>query len=402
MAILKKVLVIVLTLVLLTGLKHLLDRYNPTSIIFHYNLLTCIQYFLLMGVLLWLVLYLLFRYVFKRSLRASVFWIIFLLLLGGCEGFFYYVLRNSEKTSGRLHALLTEYYLTYEINFPQLSYDSVLSYTLKKNAVYDHDNIEFSNQVHANKQGLRDDNASLVKPSIICLGDSYTMGWGVKKEEAFPELIEHKTGLRVLNAGITSYGTARQLLLLNRLDTANLQYLVIQYCYNDYEENKAFLESGRYLPAGSRQTQERTHASYQLARTYFPFKYTLTLCRMYLRDQLSDRSDTAAHARSYVQPSASALLEILYKSNCNFRKWKIFIIDTNRYPAYDHYLLESVESLLKKNNFSDDFRKSIHIVKFPELNKQRYFYPLDNHLNREGHEFVANQLLSAMQLNGRN
>ena len=50
------------------------------------------------------------------------------------------------------------------------------------------------------------------------LGDSYAMGWGVEQGESFPEILEAATGLRVLNAGVPSYGTPRELLMLERLD----------------------------------------------------------------------------------------------------------------------------------------------------------------------------------------
>lgn len=404
MIILKRVFLFVLILAFLSGLKYFLDKYSPDSIVFHYNLLTCIQYFLLIGLVLWVLLQLIWRVVGKRGLKAKEFWIIFLCLLAACEAYFYYAIRNSGETGQRFHNLLTEYYLTYEINFPPLSYDPVLSYTLKKDAVYKHTNIEFSNEVRANTAGLRDDSASLMDPEVICLGDSYTMGWGVEDSVSFSELIQQESGLKVLNAGITSYGTAREMLLLSRLDTSHVKYLILQYCYNDLEENEAFLRNGRYLPVGSQQTQDRTFKSYQLARTYFPFKYTLTLLRMYIRNNFFGRSQEGEkNTGSMVAPgdripqAADAFLNILSHSNINFKKWKIFIIDTNRYPVYDHHFLEQVEALMNKTALPDAFRESVHIIRFPELNEQRYFYPLDNHLNREGHRLVAEKIMAALK-----
>lgn len=399
MYILKRVFFLVLILVVLTGLKHLLDKYSPASTIFHYNFLTCLQYFLLIGVLLWVVLQGIFYLRTRRRLKAKWFWLIFLGLLTCSEAFFYFKIRNSNDTSRRFHDMLTEYYLLYEINFPKLTYDPELSYTLRKNSVYVHDNIEFSNDIRVNSAGLRDDSASLVKPDVICLGDSYTMGWGVPAEKAFPHLIENKTGLKVLNAGISSYGTARELLLLNRLDTSKLKYLIIQYCYNDQEENESFLKNNRYLPVGSQESRDRIFRSYQFARTYFPFKYTLTILRMYVRNKIlawrGENSNTRSWTPSveYVPSSADAFLRILDKSNVNFNKWKIILIDMNRYPAYDHHFLDTVEARINKAGFSNDLKNSIHIVKFPELNVQRYFYPLDNHLNEAGHELIADKIL---------
>lgn len=401
MKLLLRVFLLVLVLVLITVLKHVLDKYSPTSVIFHYNFLTCIQYFLLLAVLFYLLLYGLFKFILKRKLKALTFCIVFLSIFTISEGIIFYFLRNTEKIPASLDRFMTEYYLTYEINFPQLSYDSALTYTLKKNSVYDHENLEFRNNITVNSMGLRDDANALKSPEIICLGDSYTMGWGVEQKQTYPKLIQQATGKKVLNAGISSYGTVRELMLLNRLDTSNVKYLVIQYCYNDWSENKAFLDTHRYIPSGSQKTLDRTFRSYRLARKYFPFKYTLTLLRMFVRNQLIKKEKNKeplawVQSLDYVQPAADAFLQILSKSNLNFNKLKIILIDTNRYPAYEHHWLETVEKELQSTAYPNDMRQSIHIVKFPELNDQKYFYPLDNHLNDQGHALIAQKLLQAI------
>jgi lysophospholipase L1-like esterase len=401
MKILVRVFLLVVVLVLISVLKHVLDRYSPASIIFHYNFLTCVQYFLLIAVCFYFLLYGFFRFILKRKLRAGTFWIVLLSLFAISEGIIFYFLRNTEKIPQSLDQFITEYYLTYEINFPQLSYDPQLTYTLKKNSVYDHKNLEFTNKIIVNEMGLRDNSAALKGPDIICLGDSYTMGWGVEQEQPYPKLIQRATGLKVLNAGITSYGTVRELMLLKRLDTSNLKYLIIQYCYNDWMENKAFLDSNRYIPSGSQKTLDRTFRSYRLARKYFPFKYTLTWLRMAVRNQFFKQKNTKeplAWIRSlnYVPGAANSFLQILTNSGLNFSKLKIIVIDTNRYPAYEHHWLEAVEKQLQSNVYGNNERQSIHFVKFPELNNQKYFYPLDNHLNPAGHELIAKKILDTL------
>ena len=108
-------------------------------------------------------------------------------------------------------------------------YDKELFYTLKPgNCIFDI--ADSTDEYSINSLGVRDDEESLTKPDVVFLGDSYTMGWGVSNEETYVKLIENKTGLKVLNAGISSYGTAREIGLLERIDTSNLKYLVIQYC----------------------------------------------------------------------------------------------------------------------------------------------------------------------------
>jgi len=41
-------------------------------------------------------------------------------------------------------------------------------------------------------------------------------------------VLEKNTNRKVLNAGISSFATVREMILLNRLDTSNLKYLIIQ------------------------------------------------------------------------------------------------------------------------------------------------------------------------------
>ena len=74
---------------------------------------------------------------------------------------------------------------------------------------------------------MRDDEESLKAPEVIVLGDSVAMGWGIEQNETMAQQIEAMAGLKVLNAGISSYGTVREMKLLNRLDLSRVKYLVI-------------------------------------------------------------------------------------------------------------------------------------------------------------------------------
>lgn len=69
---------------------------------------------------------------------------------------------------------------------------------LKPDTTLTFQNREFKNIIHTNSKGLRDDDSSLVKPEIICLGDSYTFGWGVDNGISFPDKLEKLTAYKVL------------------------------------------------------------------------------------------------------------------------------------------------------------------------------------------------------------
>ena len=125
-------------------------------------------------------------------------------------------------------------------------YDEQLTYTLRPGTC-NFSGPEFSNTYHVNSQGLRDDEKSLNAPEVIVIGDSHAMGWGVEQQETFAQIIEARTGLNVLNAAVSSYGTAREVMNLKRLNIDRLRFLVIQYSDNDLLENKVFYENNNRL-----------------------------------------------------------------------------------------------------------------------------------------------------------
>ncbi|HXG43336.1 MAG TPA: hypothetical protein VNJ71_01125 [Gemmatimonadales bacterium] len=72
-------------------------------------------------------------------------------------------------------------------------------------------------QVRLNALGLRDravDPADSVEQRVLALGDSYTVGFGVEEDEAWPRLLEARLDagscrarpVRVINAGVSGYG----------------------------------------------------------------------------------------------------------------------------------------------------------------------------------------------------
>jgi hypothetical protein len=79
------------------------------------------------------------------------------------------------------------------------------------------------------------------------------MGWGVNDDEAFASIIASKVEVPVLNLGVSSYGTVREIMRLRmhpRFQEANC--IFIQYSWNDFQENAVFFARGG-LPAPTRE-----------------------------------------------------------------------------------------------------------------------------------------------------
>jgi len=98
-----------------------------------------------------------------------------------------------------------------------------------------------------NSRGFRDAKRDLAKPEgvrrMLCVGDSFTWGWGVEHDAIYTHVLERMLiaegrGVEVINAGVKGYGTVQCLLYL--LDEG-FEYapdvVVYQVCMNDIDEN---------------------------------------------------------------------------------------------------------------------------------------------------------------------
>lgn len=156
-------------------------------------------------------------------------------------------------------------------------YDPEVFYTLRPGTCR-FTSREFDTVVRVNRAGLRDDEASLEAPEVVVAGDSFALGWGVAAEESFPSVLERLTGRRVLNAGVPSFGTVREMRLLDRLDTSALRWLVVQYADNDARENWDFFRWG-HLPVSGEELFTADVQRRSRPRRYWPGKIAATIVR---------------------------------------------------------------------------------------------------------------------------
>jgi hypothetical protein len=112
-----------------------------------------------------------------------------------------------------------------------------------------HDNVS---SIRTNSFGLRSPAVPLAKESgeyrILALGDSYTFGYGVGDEDAFPAVLGKMLAAAgtpslgrttVINAGVSSYGTAQELLYYKNHGRAFQPDLVLlnMFVGNDVQDN---------------------------------------------------------------------------------------------------------------------------------------------------------------------
>ncbi len=216
---------------------------------------------------------------------------------------------------------------------------------------------------------------------IAVLGDSHAMGWGVGDEETFAAVLQKESNRPVYNMAVASYGTARELMRLEKSGIMDkVDTVIIQYCENDLEENTQF------GPASSSANREKfaviAHAadpSFSKKLTYLWKSYRFTFKAPFSRKKkfaATDPIDFSPHYRPLMDrirehDALRSKQVIVFYSNAHGRGFRSF-------PAGPDRELPNVV-------FVD-----------PGLERSDY-YRIDDHLTAKGHEKLARRLLKALK-----
>jgi lysophospholipase L1-like esterase len=273
-------------------------------------------------------------------------------------------------------------------------YDAWLTYTLRPGRCT-FSNVEFSTVVRTNRAGLRDDEASLRAPEIVVLGDSYAMGWGVQQEEAFPQVLERRLQRKVLNAGIASYGTAREIEILKRIGVVP-KMLILQYCPNDLDENRHYVANGYRLSPSPAEVYGATMRELAPPQRYVPGHY---LARTF-EVQVLQRIWKPSRARSSgpdlkidrTASEADLFVDILEHSGVALDQIPIYVLEVDAYPLRGGEFLQSVAARARR-----DGRLHLQVIDLSRDLSAKHFFRLDDHLNASGHRVVADRLYKAIR-----
>lgn len=397
-------LVIILVLVIQIA-RVLLDKTSPMSILYHSSLLNALR----TVIIAWFCVALVFDIIFRKSEKVKktglLAWGTLAVIITIGELFSVSWMKNPESIPG---GLLQGYRLLYAHNYvnvvqivPECSeYDSCFYYNLKPNNTCTFSNVEFSNAVTSNSKGMRDDDSSLVKPEVICLGDSYIMGWGVDQNQAVPAVLEQMTGKKVLNAGMSSFGTAREIKRLKVLDTSALKYLVIQYCPNDNEENKSWEDHNGNLPISSEASYDSLKYKSDWNKKYFPGKYFIIASTHLAKEKVKSLLGKPPSIIGLpVEPARDAkmFLDILKTAPVDFNKTKVLLWEAVELSQVNNRFIDEVNKLLQQPEYKNAFGNSIQTISLSGLLDKNDYYILDGHLRASGHSKIAAAISKQVQ-----
>jgi hypothetical protein len=275
-------------------------------------------------------------------------------------------------------------------------YDAELTYVLKPGRCR-FDNVEFSTELRINRLGLRDDDASLEAPEVIVLGDSYAMGWGVQQDETLARVLARTSGLRVLNAGVSSYGTVRELKLLDRLDTTRLQILIVQYHDSDIVENLAFREHGGSIPTLAAAGYQATVDWYLARQGYWPGKYLSGLFMKLTGLEMPDPNAPRMPASMSSLEEATLFLNVLAHGAMKpLDDVKLIVFEASEQIRPPRSFLANV-AVASRRDDQPAYVRRLRALDVAPLLEEGDFYSLDDHLRPSGHEKIGRALAEVIK-----
>jgi lysophospholipase L1-like esterase len=285
-----------------------------------------------------------------------------------------------------------------------LRHDRVLAQSLPECAMYDPGlfytmrpgtcrfrNREFDTTLRINSKGVRDTEDALQAPEVVVLGDSFAMGWGVEQDEAFPQVLRRLSGRRVLNTGVPSYGTVREAHVLDRLDTSQLRFLVVEYSSNDAEENRLFEVRGNTLVIGRERLFGQDVQRGERRHRYHVGKITFDILHDILIPPHSDPPvpPPTIQARLFINA-------LVHGTSRDLASVGILVLEL------DSYALGSSDFMaaLQREAATPDQPPFIRRLRVADLSGRvlpEDYFVLDDHLRASGHAKVAGLLLEKLR-----
>lgn len=319
--------------------------------------------------------------------------------------------------------------------------DDLLGYRLNSNLNFASITQEFSVSFTTNKDGYRDSLIKDTKFDIIGIGDSFTMGIGVEKEETFLEILEEllkKDGqnTQVINLGVGGYGTIQEERILYKECPKFKPKLVILAFFtgNDIINNYAFEEKMRNKKLGVVEgyfVEDKSESSlYNKFRIFINTKIKsyifikrnlikVPLIKNIVRNfknkyeeyrveelQLSPKyfENNLSHAWNLTTDSLNNITNFVYKNNASL---VILLIPSKSY--FDENYLQRFDfeynPFLVHDKIKEFFKnhKNIYILDLADdviknkENADKLYYGIDSHLNLEGNNVTAQALYNLIR-----
>lgn len=241
------------------------------------------------------------------------------------------------------------------------------------------DDIEFKTTLNFTDEG-RNTGAKPAGTGIAVIGDSHAMGWGVNDHETFSAHLQSLSGRPVYNLGVASYGTARELIRLEKSGVLDkVDTIILQYCNNDKSENLKFDTVSHQEVADKVFAADKVPTAPQPTKLkYIARGYGMALSAPF-------RSLSEQLRRKNFDSHYEAFIPVMEKHQPAFKSKRVIVFYSNPYGQ-------------KYRNFPVGQDARLPNVYFVDLDLSPSIYrKLDNHLTPVGHQIAAERLIKYMQ-----
>jgi hypothetical protein len=245
-------------------------------------------------------------------------------------------------------------------------------------------NPEFSTKLNFDENrrlNLIADNIDDNEKVIAALGDSLTMGWGVNNDETYSFNLQKLVEKKVLNLGVASYGTIREIkrLKLNKFYN-QIETIIIQYHLNDIYENESL-------------DINKTYSKEEYNKYFLSNKNNLNIVIYLLKNYKKSLRLLFSH-----------LNDLFFEKDIK-----------EEYNLTVH--LNNLEKIINQNLKDDDKRVIVFLINEPHQKliyekkkkfnnfefftiniKQEHLFVIDDHLNKKGHKFVGKKLFDYLSM----
>jgi lysophospholipase L1-like esterase len=344
--------------------------------------------------------------------------------------------RNRSSRSGRgaavsalvaaavLSTLLTAAVLDRAVAFFDLTYTPARG---RPNAEQRIERAEFSVDVRLNALGFRERRLPSPKPPgvlrVVTLGDSFTQGYGVEEDEAWPRRLEAALDARdggtheVVNLGVP--GTNPQD-YVSHLHDPGLAYqpdvVIVTVMANDVQDRWVQREFGvqfasDVLVNARRAVLEPSPAWTRIPRAVFPALYAFVWSRLRILDAGSRRALPRQYDAAWEDVKRDLGRIVALARGARARPVLVFAPAAQQVTAAPRPYLESLgfewdDRTLTDTTLADRLRafargeNMVFVNLLPVLRARRddgLYFPKDGHWNSAGHAVVADAVAGALE-----
>lgn len=282
-------------------------------------------------------------------------------------------------------------------------------YTRPANSSFEVANSEFKYHYTTNSSGLRDREFGFKDTSakhVICLGDSYTEGYGAPYDSTWPYLLQHYLNAALTKAEVLNAGAAGS--------DPFYEYMLYKYKLQSYRPNRLLIcinatDLKDYIIRGGMERFKADGTTVCKKAPWFEplYHYSYTM-RFIINDVLGytdgnlfvtekEKRELSAKGMHETGAVLDSLNDLTVAGNCKLaviiQQDILEYVSVDNDSRYEACLFEQLQTILEKKNIDVvNLHKALG-THFNAANYLQYSYPHDSHYNGKGYNILAHEIL---------